>query len=87
MEKNLLEKKIGFIGTGMMGEPMAENLLKAGFKVIVYDIRPESTKNLVALSAELAKNASEMGSCDIVFIMVNTGSQMEDVSLWRARYY
>lgn len=81
MEKNLLEKKIGFVGTGMMGEPMAGNLLKAGLKVTVYDIRREPTKNLLALGAKVAQNASEMASCDIVFIMVNTSAQIEDVLL------
>ncbi len=81
MKKNLLEKEIGFVGTGMMGEPMAENLLKAGHKLMVYDIQPNATKNLVALGAKLARNISEMGSCEIVFIMVNTGKQVEDTLL------
>ena len=31
-------KKIGFIGLGIMGKPMAKNLLKAGYSLIVYDI-------------------------------------------------
>ena len=31
--------KIGFIGLGIMGKPMAKNLLKAGHKLVVYDIQ------------------------------------------------
>jgi 3-hydroxyisobutyrate dehydrogenase-like beta-hydroxyacid dehydrogenase len=77
--KNLLEKKIGFIGTGMMGDPMAQNLLRTGYKVMVYDVRREATKNVMALGAKLVQGPSEMGCCDIVFIMVNTGSQVENL--------
>jgi len=33
--------QIGFIGIGMMGGPMACNLIKAGFELLVYDARPE----------------------------------------------
>ncbi|MBI2297113.1 MAG: NAD(P)-dependent oxidoreductase [Betaproteobacteria bacterium] len=37
-------KKVGFIGIGSMGSPMAGHLLKAGFDVTVYDIRPEAVR-------------------------------------------
>ena len=78
---NLLGEKIGFVGTGMMGDPMAQNLLKAGINVMVYDIKPEATKNVMALGARLVQSPSEMACCDIVFIMVNTGSQVENLLL------
>ena len=41
-------KKIGFVGIGNMGAPMAGHLVKKGFDVTVYDIRPEATKAFVA---------------------------------------
>jgi 3-hydroxyisobutyrate dehydrogenase len=41
-------KKIGFVGIGNMGNPMAGHLLKKGFDVTVYDIRPEVVKAFVA---------------------------------------
>lgn len=41
-------RKIGFIGVGNMGNPMAGHLVRAGFEVTVYDIRPEVMKNFVA---------------------------------------
>ena len=40
-------KKIGFIGLGIMGKPMAINLLKAGYSLTVYDIVPEKMKEVV----------------------------------------
>ena len=41
-------KRIGFIGVGNMGNPMAANLLKRGFEVAVYDARPETAAAFVA---------------------------------------
>ncbi|MGE0557341.1 MAG: NAD(P)-dependent oxidoreductase [Burkholderiales bacterium] len=41
-------KKIGFIGVGNMGNPMAANLLRAGFEVTVFDARPETAAAFVA---------------------------------------
>jgi len=41
-------KKIGFVGIGNMGAPMAGHLVKAGFEVIVFDIRPEARSAFVA---------------------------------------
>jgi hypothetical protein len=55
------EADIGFVGLGMMGDPMAQNLLRAGFKVRVYDIRPEAAKNTAAMGATLTKSASGRG--------------------------
>ena len=40
--------KIAFIGLGIMGKPMAKNLLKAGFSLTVFDIKPEPVAELVA---------------------------------------
>ncbi|MDK1030249.1 MAG: NAD(P)-binding domain-containing protein, partial [Anaerolineae bacterium] len=40
---------IGFIGLGRMGSPMAQNLLKAGYSLKVYDIDPEKITALVEL--------------------------------------
>ena len=43
-------KKIGFIGLGNMGEPMATNLVKAGFDVIGFDLIEEAKKKVYLLS-------------------------------------
>ncbi len=40
------KKQIGFIGLGNMGKPMAANLLKAGYRVTVFDVKPEPIQEL-----------------------------------------
>ena len=44
-------KKIGFIGLGIMGKPMAMNILKAGYELTVYDIVAERIDDLVKAGA------------------------------------
>lgn len=54
-------KKIGFIGVGNMGNPMAANLLKAGFEVTVFDARPETAAAFVAQhGGKVAETLSEL---------------------------
>jgi len=52
---------IGFIGVGNMGNPMAANLLKAGYRVSVFDREPHKTANLVPLGASLSENITQLG--------------------------
>jgi 3-hydroxyisobutyrate dehydrogenase-like beta-hydroxyacid dehydrogenase len=70
---------IGFIGLGMMGNPMAQNLLKAGQRLTVFDLRPEAVQQCAALGATVAATIPQMASCEVVFIIVNTGAQLSDV--------
>ncbi|HEY8347274.1 MAG TPA: 2-hydroxy-3-oxopropionate reductase [Symbiobacteriaceae bacterium] len=64
-------KKIGFIGLGIMGKPMARNLLKAGYSLVVYDVRPEPVQELVAAGAEGASSAKEVAErTDVIITMV-----------------
>jgi 2-hydroxy-3-oxopropionate reductase len=49
-------EKIGFIGLGIMGKPMAKNLLKAGYELVVFDINQEPVKELAAAGADVAEN-------------------------------
>ena len=44
-------KRIGFIGLGTMGKPMAKNLLKAGFEVDAFDVNPDPVNELKAMGA------------------------------------
>jgi 3-hydroxyisobutyrate dehydrogenase-like beta-hydroxyacid dehydrogenase len=46
-----MQMRIGFIGLGIMGKPMATNLLKAGFKLTVYNRTPEKCVPLVEAGA------------------------------------
>ncbi len=63
--------KIGFIGLGIMGKPMAKNLLKAGYSVTVYDRIPAPIEELVAAGAGRASNPKEVAQqCDVVIMML-----------------
>lgn len=63
--------KIGFIGLGVMGRPMAKNLLKAGFDVSVYDIVPAAMQELQACGAKLAKSNQDLTrESDVVITML-----------------
>ena len=52
--------KTGFIGLGIMGKPMAKNLLKAGYPLVVYDVNPAPVKELAAAGTEVASSAKEV---------------------------
>ncbi len=53
-------ENIGFIGLGIMGKPMARNLLKAGYSLTVYDIRAEPVEELVTDGASMAPSSKEV---------------------------
>lgn len=55
-EKN----KIGFIGTGMMGLPMARNLIKAGYYLSIYNRSPEKASSLIDLGVEVKKQSLDV---------------------------
>ena len=74
--------KIGFIGLGIMGKPMAKNLLKAGYELIVLDKNLEVVEELVALGADSAKNAAEVaGKSKIVITMLPNSPHVKSVVL------
>lgn len=62
--------KLGFIGTGAMGEPMVRNLLKAGHEVTVFNRRVERSQALVEAGAQVAANVADAARQDIVFTML-----------------
>ena len=62
------DDRIGFIGTGNIGNPMARQLIDAGHQLVVFDLRTEATENLLELGAESASSCAEVASrCAIVF--------------------
>lgn len=72
-------KHIGFIGLGIMGKPMAANLLSAGVSLFVYDVNPQTVQTLVCGGAKPA-SPQEMGSlCDIVFLSLPNGAISQQV--------
>lgn len=67
---------IGMIGLGKMGHSIAANILKKGYTMTLYDIRPEAYADLLAIGAESAPTIAELGKrCDFVILMVNTFGQ------------
>ena len=63
--------RVGFIGLGKMGGPMARNILKAGFRVVVYDVADAPVRELVEAGAAAADSpAGAARGSEVVFIMV-----------------
>ena len=64
--------KIGFVGIGAMGTPMAGNLARAGYKLVIYDIDPQRTAAFASShEVEVASNLAELGTrCDTVITML-----------------
>jgi 2-hydroxy-3-oxopropionate reductase len=72
---------IGFIGIGIMGRPMAKNLIKAGYKLIVYD-KFAKFDDLVSLGAEGGSSNKEVAAkCDIIITMLPNSPQVKEVIL------
>ncbi len=55
-------KKIGFVGLGIMGKPMAKNLLKAGYELTVFDINQDAVNEVVAAGGVAAKTAKDVAA-------------------------
>jgi 2-hydroxy-3-oxopropionate reductase len=66
-----MEERIGFIGLGVMGKPMAHNLRAAGMNLVVHSRSPGPVDELVAAGAERASDPSELAaSVDVVITML-----------------
>lgn len=74
--------KVGFIGLGVMGSPMALNVLKGGHELTVYDRRPQALEPLVAAGARAAASPREVGAASqIVVTMLPEPQHVEQVVL------
>jgi 2-hydroxy-3-oxopropionate reductase len=73
---------VGFIGLGVMGKPMALNLIKGGYRLRVYGRRRETLASLVEAGATACGSAEEAArGADIIFTMVTTTHDVLDVVL------
>ena len=73
---------IGFIGIGSMGKPMAKNLLKAGYQLIVYDLKKEAVEDLVKAGAKQASSPRDIASrSSVVITMLPASPDVETVVL------
>src|SRR5207248_1045497 len=73
---------VGFIGMGIMGKPMARNLLKAGYSLVVYDVMPGPVAELAGEGAARGQSSSETAArCDLIITMLPDGPDVETAVL------
>ena len=76
------KERIGVIGLGIMGKPMARNLMSAGHQVAVYDLFPEPVEELVTDGAILGTSPADVASkSDVTVVMVQNSPQSMTVAL------
>ncbi len=77
-----MNKKIGFIGLGIMGKPMAKNLVKAGYSLVVYDINVDAVEDVVGAGADKGTSAKDVAEkCQIIITMLPNSPHVKDVVL------
>jgi 3-hydroxyisobutyrate dehydrogenase-like beta-hydroxyacid dehydrogenase len=74
-------KTIGFIGTGLIGNPMARRLLTQGFKLKAHDLNPQCLQSVLDAGAEPVKGPADFQETDAVLIVVNNMDQVNAVVL------
>jgi 3-hydroxyisobutyrate dehydrogenase len=73
---------VGFIGLGRMGSPMAANILREGFELVVFDVRGEALEPLVDGGARVAESAPGLAAMvDVLITMLPGPPQVEAVML------
>ena len=73
---------IGFIGLGIMGKPMAKNLIKAGYPLIVYNRTQSKAEELVSMGADLQDSPKEVSAnASIIITIVSDSPEVESVIL------
>ena len=83
MSKNA--QKIGWIGAGRMGTPMAERLLKAGHDVTIWNRTRAKAEPLAAKGGKIVDKPVDLAGCDVVFAIVSTGKDVEEVVFRQGR--
>ena len=77
-----MKERIGFIGVGVMGKPMALNLMKAEHPLTVFDLNPNPLKELQARGAAIAHSSKEVSSqAQVVITMLPNSGDVEKVIL------
>src|ERR1700709_2402901 len=79
-EKITLRSRLGFIGLGHLGSPIARRLLAAGFPMVVYDSDPVKTADLTRLGADVSSHPRTLASeVDVVMSCLPEESSVEEV--------
>jgi 3-hydroxyisobutyrate dehydrogenase len=73
------KQKIGWIGAGRMGVPMAERLIKAGYDVTVWNRTRAKAEPLAKIGGKLVDHLAELKHVDVLFCIVSTGKDVQDV--------
>ncbi|MEW5975750.1 MAG: 2-hydroxy-3-oxopropionate reductase [Acidobacteriota bacterium] len=77
-----MREKVGFIGLGIMGKPMALNLIRAGYSMVVYNRTTNKTQELVEAGAQRANSPKEVAAqTDVIITMVSDSPEVEAVVL------
>ena len=72
--------RVGFVGLGNIGKPMAERLLRDGFETTVLDLAPEPVGDLVSKGAQTATSPRDLASkCDVIGVCVRDDRDVRDV--------
>ncbi len=78
----MTKPKIGFIGIGIMGFPMAKNLLKAGYPLIAYDLDKQSLEKIVKEGAQKGESNTHVAqNCDVIITMLPNSPDVEKAVL------
>jgi 3-hydroxyisobutyrate dehydrogenase len=72
-------QRIGWIGMGRMGYPMAERLLKAGYAVSIWNRTRAKAEPLAQKGGKVVDKVSDLAGLDVVFSIVSTGKDLEEV--------
>lgn len=77
-----MQKRIGFIGLGAMGKPMAKNLQQAGYDLTVFDINPLPVDELVSLGAKKGETAAQVAQqVEVVVTMLPADEEVKGAIL------
>lgn len=71
--------KVGFVGLGNMGKPMAKNLLKAGVDLMVCDLNEEAVEEMKELGATSGTYAVLGAQCDVIFMIIPYGEISKNI--------
>ena len=74
--------KIGFVGVGIMGKPMAKNLLKAGYELVVYDIVAAPMEEVVKAGAKAGSSPKDVAAQgDVIITMLPNSPHVKEAVL------
>ncbi len=77
----MAKERLGFIGVGRMGDPMARNLLTAGFELTIYDTSAAAIEPFKALGAQVAKSPLDVANAaEVVLVSLPTPDIVKKVA-------